>query len=225
MINYVPETPDEREPYAWWWAAAAFLDRHPRYRERFRQLPKFVTDPNFSQRFLAMIGNDWDDLAEEWQLYVAGLEYGVDIPRTAIEFTAGRPLAHGKATATIAADRGWQSSGIALKEGVTYRICASGRYQVANQPRIWWSEPNGVSIRYYHGQPLGMLLAAVHPDRRKGGASPLLSPIPLGLGTTLVPKQSGTLMLRINDSNAELSDNAGTLTVEVETATSLESSD
>jgi hypothetical protein len=43
-----------------------------------------------------------------------------------------------------------------------------------------------------------------------------LTPIPVGLGTTLVPKRSGTLMLRMNHSNAELSGNAGSLTVVVE---------
>ena len=37
----------------------------------------------------------------------------------------------------------------------------------------------------------------------------------LSLETTLTPEQSGTLYLRINDSAAELSDNAGTLAVEI----------
>jgi hypothetical protein len=217
VIQYGPTAHREVGPYGWCWAAALLLDHHPRYRGRFRELRKFVREADFSDRFLQSIGGDWDDLAEEWQVFVAELEYGVDIPRTAIQFTRGRPPLSGGAEATVAADRGWQSSGIALEAGMSYRLRAAGRYQVASQPKIWWSEPNGVSIRYYRGRPLGMLLAAVHPDHpRIAGPSPLLTPIPVGLGMTLVPKRSGTLMLRINHSNAELSGNAGSLRVVVE---------
>jgi len=38
----------------------------------------------------------------------------------------------------------------------------------------------------------------------------------VGLGATLTPQQAGTLYLRINDSAAELDDNAGSLTVEIQ---------
>ena len=108
--------------------------------------------------------NDWQQLSEEWQVFIAGLEYGYDIPRTVIDFTPGKPLPEKGAVVTIAADRGWQNSGIQLQAGVKYRLTASGRYQVANQPKIWWCEPGGVSIRYYQGRPLGILLAAVRPE-------------------------------------------------------------
>jgi hypothetical protein len=43
----------------------------------------------------------------------------------------------------------------------------------------------------------------------------LVRPVPVGLGTTLTPPDSGTLFFRINDSAAELADNAGELTVRV----------
>ena len=131
----------------------------------------------------------------------------------------GESSPEGVTTVTVAADRGWQNSGLRLESGVTYRLRASGRYQVANQPQIWWCEPSGVSIRYYHGQPLGILLAAVRPDPAGPGPtdapSALIRPSAIGLGADLTPKQSGTLFLRINDSAGELGDNAGTLEVEV----------
>jgi len=216
VFQYGPQAHQDLEPYGWCWAAAIFLDRHPRYQARFRQLAKWVNAPDLTDRFLKLIGSDWDQLAEEWQVFVADLEYGYDFQRTAIDFTPGRNLPGQGAKVTVAADRGWQNSGIRLEAGVTYRLRASGRYQVANQPQVWWSEPNGVSIRYYRGQPLGILLAAVRPDRPEPNApSALLRPIPIGLGAELTPKQSGTLFLRINDTSGELSDNAGTLTVEV----------
>lgn len=216
VFQYGPQAHQDLEPYGWCWAAAIFLDRHPRYQARFRQLTNWVNAPDLPDRFVKLIGSDWDQLAEEWQVFAADLEYGYDFRRTAINFTPGRNLAGQSAKVTVAADRGWQNSGIRLEAGVTYRLRASGRYQVANQPQIWWSEPNGVSIRYYRGQPLGILLAAVRPDRPEPNApSALLRPISIGLGAELTPKQSGTLFLRINDSSGELSDNAGTLVVEV----------
>ena len=47
------------------------------------------------------------------------------------------------------------------------------------------------------------------------GVSALLRPLAVGLGTTVNPERTGTLFLKINDSAAELDDNAGTLAVEV----------
>jgi len=73
-----------------------------------------------------------------------------------------------------------------------------------------------LSLQGLAERPLGILLAAVRPDPpRPPGPSPLIAPIAVGLGTTVTPKQGGTLYLRINDSAAELGDNAGTLSVEV----------
>ncbi len=215
VLSYGHHAHRETEPYGWCWAAAVLLDRHPRYQARFRQLSRLITSPDFSAQFYRLIGDDWDALAEEWQVFVATLEYGHDIARTAIDFTPGQPLPSAGKTVTVAADRGWQSSAIRLEAGVSYRLRAKGRYQVADRPQVWWCEPNGVSIRYYQGQPLGILLGAVRPDRPTGGASPLIRPLVIGLDYTLTPKQSGTLYFKINDSPAELADNAGSLMVHV----------
>ena len=216
ILEFRPPAFAENEPYAWCWAAAALLDGDPRYRQRFRQLHKFVLQPDLSDRFRRLIGEDWEALAEQWQVFVADLEYGYDVPKTAVDLAPGGPLLPGGGTVTVAADRGWQNSGLRLEAQTTYRLRAEGRYQVADRPQVWWCEPGGVSIRYYRGRPLGILLAAV----RREGAPPqtpsaLLRPITVGLETTLTPKRPGTLFLRVNDSAGELGDNAGSLTVHV----------
>ncbi len=219
LVQYDPAIHPGDEPYGWCWAAAALLDRHPRYQDRFRQLPKYVAEPkaDFASRFRQLFADDWDGLAEQWQVFIAGLEYGYDVPRTAIDFTPGRPLPEAGGSVRIAADRGWQNSGFRLAAGASYRVRAAGRYQVADQPRIWWCEPGGVSIRYYQGRPLGVLLAAVRREPpQPGEITALVQPDPVGLGTTLSPSHSGTLYLRINDSAAELFDNAGTLSVYIQ---------
>ena len=216
VIDYPPAAHQETEPYAWCWAATVLLDRHPRYRDRFRQLYRNVLKPDFTKRFYAIIGDDWGELCEEWQLFVLGLEYGHDIPATAIDFRPGKPLTTATTCVIVSAERGWQNSGLRLEAGEQYRFVASGRYQVADQPRIWWCEPGGVSIRYYQGRPLGVLLAAVRPDQPDpSSGTALLRSAVIGLGTTLTPPRAGTLYLKINDSAAELHDNAGELTVEI----------
>jgi hypothetical protein len=147
---------------------------------------------------------------------VVDMEYGYDVVRSAVDFTPGKPLPSGGAEITVAADRGWQPSGIHLEAGVKYRISATGRYQVAKTDKVWWSEPGGVSIRYYKGRPLGILLASVRPDNpAPNSASALLHSTVVGLGATLSPSESGTLFFKINDSPGELDDNAGQLKVEV----------
>ena len=77
-----------------------------------------------------------------------------------------------------------------------------------------------MSIRYYQGRPLGILLAAVRPDR-----SAARTALPhccgrrvVGLGTTLSPAETGTLFLKINDSAGEFDDNAGELKVTIKHA-------
>ena len=215
VVSYDRSAHLDTEPYAWCWAAAVLLDRHPRYRDRFRKLFKLVRQPDFSDRFYRLIGDHWDELSDQWQVFIVDLEYGSVVARTAIDFSPGEPLPAEGTDVTVAADRGWQNSGVKLEEGTAYRLQASGRYQVADQPRIWWCEPGGVSIRYYHGLPLGILLGAVRPDSADGLECPLIRPIAIGLASTLTPKRTGTLYLRINDSTAELHDNAGELTVRI----------
>ena len=94
-------------------------------------------------------------------MFIAHLDYGYDFARMDFEPVAGKPLARSPQRCSVAADRGWQSTGVVLEKGKKYRLQASGRYQVAGGDQPWQSEPGGVTIRYDHGQPLGILLAAV----------------------------------------------------------------
>jgi hypothetical protein len=216
VLAYDARAHRETEPYGWSWAAATMLQRHPRYRGRFGQLRAHVRDVDFQGRFDALFAKDRRELAEEWQVMVANLEYGYDFERMAIEFADGKPLTAGKATAQVKADRGWQASGVRLEAGKSYRLRAAGRYQVAAGPKPWMSEPGGVTLRYYRGRPLGTMLFAVRPTDRKQTASALVRPLVLGLETTFKCEQTGTLYLRINDSAAELADNSGQAEVMVE---------
>jgi hypothetical protein len=203
------------EPYAWSWAAVVFLDHHPRYRERFHELWRLAGQPNFNKRLAEIFASDGAELAEEFQVFASDLAYGYDFDRTVIDFSAGKSMMSHHTKVTVAANRGWQNSGVKLEAGKIYRLAASGRYQVAKHAHVLYSEPGGVSIRYFHGKPLGVLLGAIRPDGPNVGDSPLVSPLTIGLGATVRPEKTGTLYFRANISPGELDGAAGSLTVDI----------
>ena len=221
IFNYDRRAHLKNEPYGWCWAACAFLDAHPRYQETFRKLYAEAgrLDDDFNQKARKLFADDWKAMQEEWQLFVLGLEYGHDVAKTAVDFSPGKPLATEGAEITVAADRGWQNSGVTLEGGVSYELEASGKYQVGESTKPWISEPGGISIHYYGGKPLGVLMMAVRPDdTNPAKLSPLARPKVVGLGATVAPKATGTLYFRVNDSAGELHDNKGTLKVSVRRA-------
>jgi hypothetical protein len=214
ILDFGPDAHRETEAYAWCWALAALLDKHPRYRERFRALSHCVQG-DLNREFHRLFAADQRQLAEEWQLFAVEMQYGYDFARCAIDFTPGAPLAADGKLVRVAADRGWQNSGLRLQAGARYQLTASGRYQLASPPNTWWCEPGGVSIHYFRGWPLGILLAAVRDPDRAEGTTGLVRPMVVGLGASLVPEESGTLYFKVNDSPGELYDNSGSLSVQV----------
>jgi hypothetical protein len=222
VMNFDARSQLGSEAYAWCWALAKFLDSHPRYRDRFRQLASQVQDENFDDVVRRKYADDWADLNAEWQAYIAALDYGFDYDRMAIDFQAGKPLPAAGQAITIAADRGWQSSGVQVESGKSYDITASGRYQIAADQNAgvtkpWPCEPGGVTIDYHDGRPLGMLVGAI--DSRDGSPKDtresFAEPFAVGLHRVLKATRSGTLYLRVNDAASSLDDNRGTLNVTI----------
>jgi hypothetical protein len=204
------------QQYAWSWAFCYFLAEHPRYRERFSQLVR-ESPHDLGAAFQRTFADDLAQLQAEWPLFVHGLDYGYDLVRAAIEFRDGTRLRPSeKRACDVAADRGWQSSGVRVEAGRTYEITTSGTFTLAQQPKPWLSDAGGVSIRYLGGRPLGMLLAAVHVEATEDTAQPsLLDDVAVGRERRFIPKASGTLYLRLNDAWSELADNTGSVRVEV----------
>lgn len=234
--------------YAWCWALTCFLDQHPVFRDRFRQLSRVPenrrnTEPSqasphpsidVQNHFEQLFNNDRSELEERWLLFVSNLEYGYDVARSALDLQHGTPLSIKQPmTLTVQSDHGWQNTGIAVSPGHQLHIRAKGKYRLTESPVPWWSEPNGISFRYYRGKPLGRLIAAI---RTPGGrlwkkSSPIPvpsvaeSPSPesppewiffdLGIDSILNAEHSGTLYLRINDAWGELKDNEGELAVTI----------
>ncbi|HLA83477.1 MAG TPA: hypothetical protein VJL29_01675 [Thermoguttaceae bacterium] len=216
VLDYRYQVFLETEPYAWSWAAAMFLDRHPKYGELFRRLRGDVLRPYLTKQFIAAVGDEWTALEQQWAVFLDELDYGCDVAATLVDVAPGKPLDPAGVHVSISARHGWQNSGVRVEQGKKYHLRAEGRYQVADRPKIWWCEPGGVTIRYSRGRPLGMLLATVLPDSTSTGDRSIVpEAIAVGLEATVKPTRSGTLYLRINESSAELGDNAGEVEVEI----------
>ena len=214
------EIPATSLDYSWWWALCQFLDSHPRYRDGFRELGRRLMagedfDSVFRQQFDSVLKDFWTD----WPLFATELEYGYDFERTVVEYQTGVPLdLHGQPfQLDISADRSWQPSGVLVEKGAVYAVSASGQFTVAQEPKPWVSEANGISFRYCRSRPLGMLLGAIRtePSSRQTGSPSMLEFIPIGGETQFTASHAGTLYLRINDFPSELEDNTGQLRVNI----------
>ena len=207
------------DSYAWCWALCKFLDSHPTYGPRFRQLTRLVARPDFNERFRRLFREEWTDLNLEWDAYVAELDYGYDFERLAMQHAAARPL-EGAAEFELAVDRGWQSTSWLLRAGYEYEVTANGRYTIAHDKQPWPCEPGGVTIRYHAGHPLGMVLSVLRPvekSRESTGSKSVdfTHPLEVGLGANFTPEQDAILYLRVNDSPAELVENKGSVQVRI----------
>ncbi len=208
--------------YAWSWAACAFLDGHPRYSRKFRELGRHTTSGNFQPALRKLFLDSRDDLRTEWALFTDELQYGFDLSRAAIQFQPGKPLEGNEASRSfdIAADRGWQSGGVLVRAGVEYEVTATGEVTLATMPKPWISQPQGVSIMYSESHPIGLLLAAIHREPAVEGAEEsMLNQIVVGRTTRFTAPISGTLYFRINDRWNSLADNDGHYRVTVREVT------
>ncbi|ASV72943.1 hypothetical protein THTE_0341 [Thermogutta terrifontis] len=226
ILNFGPTAHRDLEPYGWCWAATALFAHDPRFQPAFKKLPPFIQRgnlQNFNENFLRLLGPTWKTAEYQWLIVLADLDYGYDFERTAADFTPGSPVLTGGSAVRVEAGKGWQNAGLQLEVGKRYQLTATGRFIVAQDGGPWECEPQGVTIRYVRGHPLGTLLAAVvpvgdsppRPGAELNTRGSFFQPIAVGRGYVLTAERTGTLFLRINDSAAELSDNSGDILVKV----------
>ncbi len=222
VMNFPAQAFLKNNAYAWAWALSAFLDGSSRYQQAFGDLRGSVQqgDAIFNAKTRHFFEGKWMFMLDEWQIYLTEMEHHYDLEAMAIDFSTPLQIKGDRAVVDVESTAGWQNTGLRLNSGQTYSLTASGRVQLAEEPEVWWSEPNGISIRYHLGMPRGLLLAVIRPEREAfDRESIFLRPIGIGPGKDLTIKKSGTLYLRINDSPGELLDNDGTYQVIVQRKT------
>ncbi|MDR1479963.1 MAG: DUF1570 domain-containing protein [Planctomycetaceae bacterium] len=219
---------DQVDLYSVCWGLVMFCDNHPRYRAAFRRLVFRLSESrvDFRERLIALIASESKtDLLTtrfrfeaDWNDFKKNICYGYDFERAIIDFQAPPiNVTKNNKDIVIRVDRGWQNSGLVLEVGKRYKLTATGRFQVADKPDIWWSEPNGITIRYNQKMPIGKLQAMILPD----AVSPTAKiPTPeykeIGENITWQPAKKGSLFLKINDPASSLADNKGTLTLTIQ---------
>lgn len=217
ILNTPPGAFRDVNAYAWSWAACEFLAHHELSKQTFAGLPDRLTErplARFNVGLRSELDAHWETLSRDWLLYINESDYGTDIAAAAL-----RPaVTHGDNQFEISAKTSWQSTGITVSPGDQWSIVATGDFIVgrstgpAGTSRPWRCEPNGVTVEYYNGHPLGKLMAAVIGD----AAGPVT---PIAVGRSPAPvrfTESGILSLRINESPAKLGDNDGGLKVTIE---------
>ncbi|MEI6240223.1 MAG: hypothetical protein WCR51_07530 [Planctomycetia bacterium] len=198
--------------YAASWAAVTLLAGHPAYRDAFTATERQPLDRDFTARLQASPGWDATAATRDFDAFVADLDYGYDFERMTIDWSPGQPLAAAEKVA-IAADRGWQNTGWSLTTGQRCSFTASGRVTVGQVSACRLeSPPDGITLRWDRGRPVGRLLVAqwVEPD---DGGRPSFRILAEGSSGTFTAATAGPLYLKLNESPGDLADNAGEYTL------------
>ncbi len=198
--------------YAWSWAACEFFSNHPLAKKEYAKLKKYVhlNPSQFNQQFVEAIAPVRKQLDRDWKLFIGEVEFGYDIENGVLHAATES----GDNRFLIAANQSWQNTDIHLQPGDQVWVAGRGRFTVAQKNQTPWPcESNGVTIDYYRGKPLGMLVAGILGE--DGTVDGLFSETAIGLKRKFEASQAGVLCLRINESPAHLSDNQGQLEVAV----------
>ncbi len=220
VTNLKPNDYLKDEAYAWSWGLCTFLDSHPLYAKRFRELGRDTTHSQFSKTFYEKFDNDLSDIRSGWTLFVGNLQYGYNCKQSAPYFEKGTLLKEKKShQCTVQSNLGWQSSKLFIEKGNVYQISAEGFFTLAQQPKPWRSEPDGISFRYFARRPLGQLIATIRVEKPTTVAekASLLTLFSIGSQKKWKAPFSGTLYFRLNDSWSELVDNTGNVKVTIRT--------
>lgn len=207
--------------YAASWAAVAMLALHPAHAKTFAAAERAALDGGFTARLARSEGWDEARTARDFAAFTDDIDYGYDFARSAVDWSPGTPLATARRT-DVAADRGWQNTGVSLATGRRCAVAARGRVTVgvlretpAGAPVTLESEPDGISIRWYRGRPIGRLLAAQWVEPAGGGAG-RFAILGEGREATCTAIADGPLFLKLNEPPGELRDNAGSFSVAIE---------
>ena len=180
----------KNDAYAWSWAVCEFLDSHPRYRDRFRNVGRQMAVKTLQADLAKVFGDDWNDLREEWLLFAANLCHGYDTQRAAIEFRTGKPLTANDAPHVVEIAADGEDDSAATLSGLSTaarNALASVRSQTPAGPfGTGGATPTGPSLQFFSDyaplqDPLRLELESRHqPQRRPAVLRPadILTPAP-----------------------------------------------
>jgi hypothetical protein len=193
------------QDYAWRWALCHMLANNTNYAERFRPLGLgFLTGQRVS--FADTYGAMTREIDFEFDFFRKHLDQGYRVDLCSWDWkrkfrapNAGSPM-----QARVAANRGWQPSGMLLSSGNKYDYSASG---------VWQTNRSAKEVTA-DGQDdgTGRLEGILFKDFVLG------EPFSLGTYGSFTSPGDGQLFLRSRDTWSELADNKGSVTVKIKNA-------
>ena len=206
-----PPSPRHDIPaYAASWAAVALLSLHPAHAAVFRALEAGPLDARLDGRLAALDGWDAPRAARDFDAFTDEIDYGFDFARSAIDWSEGQALAR-RVRVAVAADRGWQSTGVACRRGEAVEFAAVGRAGVGRAGETALeSTADGISLRWYRGRPVGRLLLAQW-GAADGRDRPRFRVLGEGSRGIVVAPDDGVLQAKINAPPGALGDHEGAL--------------
>lgn len=201
--------------YAQAWALVWFLRNHPELKNDHQVFNSVRTEKDFLAAERTLGSERWQRLERVWPLFLDSLVEGFDSERSFPELRVpDKPASASRTTPitlSIAADKGWQPAGLTLQAGQAVTLECSGRYTVHHDPKPWIAEPQGITIDYHLGRPLGEIVAMlISADSRSAPRR-----IPVGTGGQLTATEDSELWLQINDSAASRKGNSGSAEIRI----------
>jgi len=240
VMKYSDSAHREVEPYAWSWLAVTLMEMYPEYRQVLREAADRAADrsPQFNREIYGKLHSQWPVLSARWNLLAHDIDYGWDSATQSTELPMSLPPLSRTTGMKLATDQAWQAAPVKLVAGQSVRITASGRYVIRKQSQgfdiddldalllappteaaaDWYSEPDGITIHYYQGRPIGQLIARLLPIK-PADVGPYLTPpddFAIGMANTITAKQECWLLLKVNEPPSEYSDNSGELVIELQ---------
>ncbi len=197
--------------YSQAWALVWLIRNHPELKSHFSALSTARTRRDFHDAEKSVPADVWQKMAVIWPLFLTSLTEGFQTEHSfpPLNFAASKPTASGKSA--VESNKEWQATGVSIRRGTTVQLNCSGRYTVHDKPRPWISEPQGITIDYVYGRPLGEITAMlVAPD-----GSVCSGRIPNGRENSITAPFDSELWLQVNDSANSRSDNSGSASIEI----------
>lgn len=206
------------EAYAWSWAMVQFLRLHPETATFFDQMLRqpVMDTPTLDRWWRRQLTGKLPGLQSAWAAFVYDLDYGFnDVPGMLQISKNAQPVLDPQRF-EVQAQRNWQATGWRVTVGQELQVQASGEYTIGQTGRPWPCQPQGVTLEYYRGQPLGrlmMAIAATHESPQQFTRP--LTVLPIGSQAKVVAPHAGELFFRVNEATSGLSDNEGTIVVQI----------
>lgn len=205
------------EAYAWSWAAVLFLTQHADTRGPFQEIfqQPMRKDMSQTQWLFQRLRTKWPAIRAQWNAFVSDIDYGLDVSSGLLQVTTEpRPLDANGISLRVDVARSWQPSAVFVREGQVIRIEASGEYVIGNDPKPWRCYPEGVTLDYFQGLPLGRLVMTIATPLPSEQRTQEIAVYSVGSKARVTAKTSGELHFRVNEPTQALRDNAGSVWVQ-----------